>query len=82
MVANNYLRMRTRPSRDSEVLAGLTKGTILKILSSTDKEETIDTETAYWFRIDMEGLRGWVFGAYIDIVDSKAKADELAREIK
>ncbi len=82
VVSSNYLRMRTNPSRSSEVMAGLTKGTVVQVLSSTEKEETIETATSYWYRIDLDGLKGWVFGAYLKILDSKAKADELARDIK
>jgi len=82
VVVSNYLRMRTNPSRDSGVLDGLTKATVVKVLSSTEKEEAIETETAYWYRVDLDGMKGWVFGAYLRIFDSELKAIEFAREIK
>jgi SH3-like domain-containing protein len=82
VVKSNYLRMRTEPSKSAAVLDGLTKGTVVEVLSSTEKEETIENETSYWFRIDMEGLKGWIFGAYLEILDSKSKAEAYARELK
>ena len=82
VVESNYLRMRINPSKNAEVVDGLIKGTVVKVISSTDREETIEDETAYWYRIDLDGLKGWVFGAYLAILDSRAQADELAREIK
>jgi hypothetical protein len=82
VVSSNYLRMRATPSRQSEVLEGLTKGMIVEILSVTDQRETIEDETSYWYRINMEGLKGWVFGAYLAIVDSKSSAEEMAEELR
>jgi hypothetical protein len=74
VVSSNYLRMRKNPSRTAEVLDGLTKGTVVEIIVSTEREETVENETARWYRVDLEGLKGWVFGAYLDIFDTRAKA--------
>ena len=82
VVTSNYLRMRTNPSKTSSVLDGLTKGTIVEVLSTTEKEETIEDETALWFRISLDGLKGWVFGAYLEVLDSQSDAEAYARELK
>ena len=82
VVNSNYLRLRAKPSTSSKVLDGLTKGTIVKILSTTEKKETVEDETDYWHRISLEGLEGWVFGAYMAIVDSKSKAEEMAEGLR
>ncbi len=82
VVTSNYLRMRTNPSKTASVLDGLTKGTIVEVLSATEKEETIEDETALWFRISLDGLKGWVFGAYLEVLDSKSNAEAYARELK
>ncbi len=82
VVKNNYLRMRQNPSRAAEVIDGLTKGTVVEILMSTEKEETVENETARWYRVDIEGLKGWVFGAYLDIFESRAKAMVHAEAIQ
>jgi hypothetical protein len=82
VVTSNYLRMRINPSKTSSVMDGLTKGTIVEVLSATEKEETIENETALWYRISLDGLKGWVFGAYLEVLDSKSNAEALARELK
>jgi len=82
VVETNYLRLRTTPSKSAEVLAGLTKGTVVKVLSSTDQKETVENETDYWYRVSLEGLDGWVFGAYLLLVDSESQAAEAAEELK
>ncbi len=82
VVNSNYLRLRVKPSTSSKVLNGLTKGTIVKILSTTEKKETVEDKTDYWHRISLEGLEGWVFGAYMSIVDSKSEAEEMAEGLR
>jgi uncharacterized protein YgiM (DUF1202 family) len=82
VVNSNYLRLRVKPSTSSKVLDGLTKGTIVKILSTTEKKETVEDETDYWYRVSLEGLEGWVFGAYMSIIDSKSKAEKMAEELR
>ena len=82
VVDTNYLRLRADPTQTAEVLAGLTKGTVLKILSATEKKETVEDETDYWYRVSLEGLEGWVFGAYLEIVESQSRALEIAEELQ
>lgn len=82
VVTSNYLRLREKAALDSEALTGLTKGSVVEIISATDKKETIDKLTSFWYRIDIDGIRGWVFGAYIDIFTSKPDAEKRADEIK
>jgi hypothetical protein len=55
---------------------------LVEILSATEKEETIENETSYWYRVDMDGLKGWVFGAYLKVCDSKASAEEFAGDLR
>jgi hypothetical protein len=82
VVNTNYLRMREKPLKNAKVLDGLTKGTVVEVLASTESEETIENETSYWYRISLQGLKGWVFGAYIEIVDSRSKAQDLAKTLR
>ena len=82
VVDTNYLRLRADPTKSAEVLAGLTKGTVVKILSATEKKETVEDETDYWYRVSLEGLEGWVFGAYLEIAESQSRALEIAEELQ
>ena len=82
VVTSNFLRLRERPSKQSEVLAGIPKGIIIEILSNTEIPETIEKETAFWYRVNFDGLFGWVFGAYLEAFNLKSKAEEYSREIQ
>ena len=82
VVTSNFLRLRERPSKTAKVLAGIPKGIIIEILSNTEIQETIENETAFWYRINFDGLPGWVFGAYCKIFNSKQEAEEYSQEIQ
>ena len=81
VVSSNYLRLRANPSRGAEVVDGLTMGTVVEILTITEKKETIEDEADYWYRVDLGGVKGWLFGAYLEIRDSKAAAEQVAEEL-
>jgi hypothetical protein len=82
VVTGNYLRLREKSSLDSGALTGLTKGSVVELLATTDKTDTIDKLTSYWYRVEIDGIRGWVFGAYLDVFPTKADAEKRASEIK
>jgi len=82
VVTSNYLRLREKPSQDSSVLTGITKGTVVQIVSTTDRKETIDKDTSFWYRIDVEGIRGWAFGAFLEVFTSSAEAEKRAAELQ
>jgi uncharacterized protein YgiM (DUF1202 family) len=81
VVSSNYLRLRAKPSRDADVIDGLTKGTLVEILTNTERKETIEEEKDYWYRVNLGGVKGWVFGAYLEIRDSRTSAEKLAESL-
>jgi len=82
VVTSNYLRLRQRPAKNSEVLTGIPKGMIVEILSNTEKMEILEKVTAFWYRINFDGLYGWVFGAYIEVFNTRQEAESYSKEIR
>ncbi len=78
VVTSHFLRVREEPFQKAKILAHLRKRSVLEILSRTQKRESVENESSYWYQINYEGLRGWVFGAYIEILESKARAESFA----
>lgn len=76
------LRVRDQPSSQGTVLSHIRLGAIMEILTRSDKEDTVENESAYWFRIDYQGLKGWVFGTYLEVFETRAKADAYAVGLK
>jgi SH3 domain-containing protein len=82
VVKSPLLRVRDQPSSQGTLLSHIRLGAVMEILSRSDKEDTIENETAYWFRIDYQGLKGWVFGAYVEVFETRDKADAYAAGLK
>ncbi len=81
VVKSPLLRVREEPTGQSVVLSHIRLGAVLEVLTKSDKEDVVENEPAYWYRIDYQGLKGWVFGSYIEIFDSREKADQYAARL-
>jgi hypothetical protein len=78
VITENLLRVREKPSKDAGVILHVRRGSIVEIVSRTEKEEEVEGGVGYWYLIDYSGLKGWVFGAYLQVVASRAEAEKLA----
>jgi len=76
-----HLRLREEPSVSSRVIRYLRKGFVLEVIQKTTKMEIIEGETNYWYRVNFDGLNGWVYGSYLMMFDSKEKAEAASRNI-
>jgi hypothetical protein len=81
VVTSPFLRVRDEPLAKAAVLAHIRRGAVLEVLSRTDRKEELEQASSYWYQVSYEGLRGWVFGAFLEIADSKARAESLAAEL-
>jgi hypothetical protein len=82
VVKSPLLRVRADPSNQAAVLSHIRLGAVMEVLTRADKEESVENETAYWYRIDYQGLKGWVFGTYIELFDSRSKADKFSATLQ
>lgn len=81
VVTSPFLRVRAEPLAKSPVLAHIRRGSVLEVLSRTERKEELEDASSYWYQVSYEGLRGWVFGSFLEIVDSKARAENLAAQL-
>lgn len=58
----NKVNIRTKPSLKGDVIMQLNEGQVAKIIKQTEAFETIGYDTDYWYQIEIDGKRGWVFG--------------------
>jgi hypothetical protein len=82
VVKSPLLRVREEPSSQATVLSHIRMGAVMEVLTRADKEETVENESAFWYRIDYQGLKGWVFGTYIELFDSRSKADKFSSTLQ
>jgi len=82
VVKSPLLRVRDGASNQATVLSHIRMGAVMEVLTRGDKEDTVENESAYWYRIDYQGLKGWVFGSYIELFDTRSKADKFAASLQ
>ena len=78
VVKSPFLRVREEPFADAKIHTHVRQGAVLEIISRTERKEMVENDSSYWYNINYEGLRGWVFGSYIEVLDSKSKAREYS----
>ena len=78
VVKSPFLRVREEPFADAKIHTHVRRGAVLEIISRAERKETVENDSSYWYNINYAGLRGWVFGSYIEVLDSKNKAQEYA----
>lgn len=82
VVKSPLLRVREGPSSQATVLSHIRMGAVMEVLTRADKEDTVENESAFWYRIDYMGLKGWVFGSYIELFESRSKADKFSSTLQ
>jgi len=82
VVNSQRLRLREKPTINSPALITLWKGYVVEVVKRSRAEETIGKITGHWYYINYKGLRGWVYGHYLTMYDSKQRAEEAAKVIK
>jgi SH3-like domain-containing protein len=58
------VNMRTKPSTKGEVIMQLNHGQVADVKKQTEDYETIGYDTDYWYQIEVNGKRGWIFGTF------------------
>ena len=82
VVTENLLRIRDQPSKDAKVILHVRRGNIVEIVSRTETMEVVEGGEGYWYLVDYSGLKGWVFGAYLQIAGSRAEAEKQAGSLE
>lgn len=77
------LRLREKPLVDAKAVTTLWRGSVLEIVSLwSETKYLVDGELDFWYQINYDGRYGWVFGAYLDLFDSRKKAENASRALK
>ena len=82
VVISPLLRVREQADSRSTVLQHIRMGVVVEVIARSDREDEIEGQTDYWYRINYEGLKGWVFGPYLRLCDSRSAAEAEAALLK
>jgi hypothetical protein len=82
VVVSPLLRVREQPERGSTVLQHIRLGVVVEVIGKSDREDEIEGLRDSWYRINYDGLKGWVFGPYLSLHDSRAAAEAEAARLQ
>ncbi|MBN1573257.1 MAG: SH3 domain-containing protein [Deltaproteobacteria bacterium] len=66
-ITGDGLRVREKPTLDGRKLGTVNKGYRVEALAHSNRTDSIDGFTGYWYYIVYKDLSGWVFGKYIQV---------------
>lgn len=66
-ITGDGLRVRENPSLEGRKIGTVNKGYRVEALAHSDRTDSIDGFTGYWYYIVYKNLSGWVFGKYIQV---------------
>jgi hypothetical protein len=82
VVISPLLRVREQADTRSTVLQHIRQGVVVEVIGKSDREDEIEGQQDYWYRINYDGLKGWVFGPYLTLCDSRSAADAEAARLR
>lgn len=78
VIKEAYTRLKEKPSKESADLAHIRRGGAFKI-QAVELGDASDSDNAGpWYRIEAEGVTGWVQAADIDVESSREQAQYAA----
>ena len=77
----DILRLRDAPDAlTGRILSWLPQGARVEVLTRTADAVEVDGQTAYWYQVNHNGTRGWMFGAYMtEVIVPATHADTAVR---
>ena len=75
-----YLRIRETPESNSNYVSYLPSLALLKVIKKNNVLTTFGTNEDYWYLVDYEGEKGWIFGSYIEIFNDYNEAVKNAEK--
>jgi len=82
VVTSPLLRVRDQPDNQAQVLSHIRLGAVVEVLTRSENTDTVEGQVAPWYRVNFEGLKGWVFGSYIEVFETQAQAEAYAAKIQ
>lgn len=82
LITSSHLRLRSESTIGSKAITILWKGYIMEILRRSDNKDFVEGKEDFWYLISYDGLKGWVFGSYINVYSTKVKAESASEKLQ
>ncbi len=82
IVTVNRLRLRSSNDVYAKTIRYLDQGDMLNIITKDEKRVRINNAEDYWYLVDFNGTKGWIFGYYLEIYSDYLQAQEASNRYK
>ena len=82
IVTVNRLRLRSSNDVYAKTIRYLDQGDMLNIITKDEKRIRINNMEDYWYLVDFNGTKGWIFGYYLEIYSDYLQAQEASNRYK
>jgi hypothetical protein len=69
IVNDDAVRIRAEPSLEGAIAGRLDQGMSVEVHGRSQDRMFLDGYDSYWLKISKDNIEGWVYGAYINLVD-------------
>jgi hypothetical protein len=76
-----YSRLREEPQEDSKIVNYIPLGKVIKVLKKDNNVTKFENVQNYWYYIDYNGEKGWIFGTFLEIYNDYNQAFQKSNEI-
>ena len=77
----SYIRLREKAVPESKIINYIPHGKILSVIKKENKIRSFNNKKDYWYFVDYDGEKGWLFGSFIEIYNNYDMAEKRCEEI-
>jgi hypothetical protein len=66
IICDHTINLFSWPATNANIIQGLSSGQVCKIIKK-GKQETVSGKTNYWYEVNVDGSKGWVFGGFTSL---------------
>lgn len=75
------LKLRDFPEEEAKIINYLPLASVVEVIKKDNKLSKFTNITDYWYLVDYKGERGWIFGYYLEILNTYEESVKRSEEI-
>ena len=81
VIKYSSIKLRQEPVAKAKIINYMPLGMIVKILKKNNQLKNFNNDIDYWYYIDFEGEKGWVFGSFLEVFNNYEEAEKRCEKM-
>jgi hypothetical protein len=82
VITQPLVRLLDDSEASAEAINTLYRGYVVEVNSRSPHQGEINGTVDYWYQVSYSTFRGWVFGSYLELYQSKQQAERVSESMK